>query len=561
MLKTKIVSGLEKPFLDDSIDNYEAISRISALRGERLTLEVLYTFIPDEDVLFRTGAVKDRFEVKLSGTLATHATLGQIKSVAVYKPRLKGVEDDGFLRTAPGIYPDLILPMTSDGAIRPEAYSLEALLIDIEIPRDDGSIVGENRLSVSFSSPKLGGKLLSTSEVNIEVINALIPEQELIYTQWFHYDSLAHYYNLPMWSERHWQIVENFARVAVKNGINMLLTPVFTPPLDTLRGGERLTTQLVGVEKRGNEYFFDYSLLDRFADMCNRIGIKYFEVSHLFTQGGAESSPKIMGYEDGEYKRLFGWETSSSDPEYRRFLTVFLKDLVGHMRLRGEDHRLTFHISDEPHEEHLERYGTAMQTVKDAVPGYRIMDAMSDFSFYSKGILKCPVVSTRNLKPFLDAGIKGLWTYYAGQAPSAGHLIAAPTCRTRSMGVKLYTHDIEGFLHWGYNFYNNCDSLYPINPFVEASGENWLPAGDAFSVYPARDGECHESLRLIGFKAGIDDLGALRLCESLVGREATLAAIEETLGYAVTYDTYIKTSGELLRLRRRINEIIKTAVS
>jgi len=558
MLNIKIVSGLEKPFLDEKIESYDSLDYISALRGERLTLQILYSYIPDEnDSICINDVLKDRFEVKLSGRLAKYARLHQIKSVPVYKPTLRTLNDEGLLRTTPGLYPDVLLPMTTDGAVRPNADSLEALLLDIEIPENDTGIIGEGDFIVSFYSPKLDGKRMATARVSIEVINAILPKQRLAYTQWFHYDSLAMYYNVPMWSERHWQIVEGFVKIAVKNGINMLLTPVFTPPLDTLKGGERLTAQLVRVERREGEYYFEYSLLDRFIDMCDRVGIEYFEISHLFTQGGAAHAPKIMGYENGEYKRFFGWETSSTDKEYHRFLRAFLSDFISHMKNRGDDKRCSFHISDEPTGEHIEIYKQATDVVKECVSDYKIMDAMSDFEFYSEGILGTPVVSIGRIEPFLEANVKGLWTYYCVQPLYAGHLIAAPSCRTRSIGMQLYSHNIAGFLHWGYNFYNNCDSLYPINPYLELSGEAWLPAGDAFSVYPARDGSCLESLRLISSKAGIDDMRALELCESLCGRESTLKAIEDTVGYPVVHNSYVHTAAELLSVREKINSMIK----
>lgn len=66
----------------------------------------------------------------------------------------------------------------------------------------------------------------------------------------------------------------------------MLLMPVFTLPLDTKVGGERPTTQLVGVEKTADGYVFDFSLVGRWLDMCARCGVKYHEISHLFTQWG-----------------------------------------------------------------------------------------------------------------------------------------------------------------------------------------------------------------------------------------------------------------------------------
>ena len=111
----------------------------------------------------------------------------------------------------------------------------------------------------------------------IEIIDAQLPEQTLKFTEWFYTDCLANYYDVPVWSEEHWAIIERFAAMAVKNGINMLLTPVFTPELDTYEGGERLTTQLVGINKNGERYTYSWRLLDRWIDMCDRVGIKYFE--------------------------------------------------------------------------------------------------------------------------------------------------------------------------------------------------------------------------------------------------------------------------------------------
>ena len=54
----------------------------------------------------------------------------------------------------------------------------------------------------------------------------------------------------------------------------MLLTPVFTPPLDTAVGGERRTVQLVDVKAEGNQYTFGFANLkvgEHVPEMWNRI--------------------------------------------------------------------------------------------------------------------------------------------------------------------------------------------------------------------------------------------------------------------------------------------------
>ena len=42
MIRTKIVSSLEKCFLDESIDKFEELKSISVLKNERLFVQLLY---------------------------------------------------------------------------------------------------------------------------------------------------------------------------------------------------------------------------------------------------------------------------------------------------------------------------------------------------------------------------------------------------------------------------------------------------------------------------------------------------------------------------------------
>ncbi len=83
--------------------------------------------------------------------------------------------------------------------------------------------------------------------MTLHVVPAALPKQRLLHTEWLHTDCLADYYQIAVFSPQYWQAVRNLVRNAVTNGVNMLLTPIFTPPLDTAIGGERTTVQLVGV--------------------------------------------------------------------------------------------------------------------------------------------------------------------------------------------------------------------------------------------------------------------------------------------------------------------------
>ena len=563
MFKTKIVSSLEKAFLDESIDKFESLERISALRGERISFQLLYTYELDEE----------KIELALctpiiSGPLAKYATVRNVTSVPVVKP-VRGAYDEefdgGYLRTTPGLYPDLLVPLTNLGRFRIMRGALDSLWIDIDIPKDF-ELTGEMLLTVrTEATPQyldMGARVIGEDSITIDVIDAVLPEQTLRFTQWFHCDSLAHYYRVPVWSEEHWRIVESFARAAVRNGINTLLTPVLTPALDTYIGGERLTTQLVGIKKTGNRYFFSWKLLDRWIDMCERVGIKYFEISHIATQGGAKHAPKVMATVDGEYKRIFGWETDSCGNEYLTFLRSMMKSLVNHMKKRGIDDRCVFHVADEPHKEHLPTYKKIKSAVAGILKGYTIMDALSDFQFWQDGVVKTPIPCCDHIQPFIDAGVPGLWTYYCcGQNYKVSNRYhSMPSARNRSIGMQMYKYKLVGFAHWGFNYYNNEESYDPINPYLDSCGEKWIPAGDAFTVYPAPDGTAYDSIRGMVFYEALEDMRAMQLCERYYSHEEVVKAIEEILGFELRFDTCVYTAKEMHAVRERINAMIKEKV-
>ena len=549
MLKVKTVSALEKAFADQKIEEFRELKKISALRGERVAFQILHI---DED----STTNHELATFTYGGELAKYATVRTVMSVPVMLAVYPTTKCDNFLRKAPGMYPDLLIPMHYENSLTVYPNALGAVYVEIDIP--DEGVVGECDFTAEISYAGKTENLTFT----VEVIDAKIPENELFVTQWFHCDCLAQYYNVPVWSEEHWRIVEAFVTVAVKNGINLLLTPVFTPPLDTKIGGERLTNQLVGITLEGGKYSFDFTLLTRWIEMCDRCGIKYFEIAHFFTQWGAKHAPKIMATVDGEYKKIFGWETDAHGDEYREFLNAFIPALLSFMKARGDDKRCLFHVSDEPTLPNLESYKQSKAMVADMLQGYTVMDALSNYDFYRDGIVTTPIPANNHIAPFIENKTPNLWTYYccAQYEGVSNRFLAMPGARTRSIGMQMYKYDIVGFLQWGYNFYNNRYSVNPINPYLDQSGDNFVPAGDMYSVYPAESGEAYESLRICTFFDALQDIAAMKLCEKYYNKEEIVDAIERVFGGEIRFDVCARESSQMHAVRECVNEMIKKKV-
>ena len=551
-MRIKTVSGLKKVFLDEDIVEKKQLLRGSCLKNECYHYEVLFDV--EEVVEYRIPAL-----LKVVSPISDCVKVRRLNHVPVQLATYGDYKDENYLRTKPGLYPDILQDIDLNNPLS-LANTLQTLYIEID---PDGKYeAGEYPIRIEFYDFNDKETLLGASDFTLEIIDAFLPEQELIVDQWFYCDCLQDYYETEMFDEKHWKIIENFMKTAVKRGLNMILTPVFTPPLDTHIGGERPTTQLVDVTVENGKYTFGFDKLKRWVELCNKVGFKYFEISHLFTQWGAKFCPKVMATVDGEYKKIFGWETSATGKEYTEFLQTFLPQLIAFMKsMDNADKRCYFHISDEPHPAHVEHYKAAKAVVKDVLEGYPIMDAMSIYGLYESGLVDVPVPCCDYIEPFLENKVKGLWTYYcSGQCVDVSNrFIAMPLSRTRIMGVQLYKFNIEGFLQWGYNYYNDQDSYCQINPFMCTDGDYFTQAGDEFSVYPGRFGQPIESVRLVTFHEAIQDHRALKLCESLIGREKTLELLGE--GKDMTFKKYPRHDSYLLEVRERLNNAIKQAVS
>jgi hypothetical protein len=266
-----------------------------------------------------------------------------------------------------------------------------------------------------------------------------------------------------------------------------------------------------------------------------------------------------MATVDGEYKKIFGWETDALSEKYREFLDAFVPELKAFLMKEGIFENCVFHVSDEPKEEHETQYRAVKEIMLKHLDGNYIIDALSAYSFYEKGIVSTPVVSTNHIHNFLDNGVKNLWAYYCTSQgiKVANRFMAMPSYRNRILGQQLYKSGVKGFLHWGFNFWFTQFSLKVLNPYADTSAGGAYQSGDAFVVYPLdEDGEVVCSLRLYVFNDGLQDMRALKLLEQLSDKQTVNELLSEIHGF----DEYPRNNQYILELREKVNQEIKKRV-
>lgn len=423
--------------------------------------------------------------------------------------------DKYYIHPAGDVYPDLLVKYDYINYLRPE----EPLTLYFEVPATDKK-PGKHAINITVA-----GKELSFI---LNVKKDELDDTDVMLTNWVHIDCICNYYRVKPFSREFYRIFDKFLASYVKMGNNMLLIPLFTPPLDTAVGGERLTTQLVNVIKDGDKYKFDLTELDKFIDFAAERGIKYFEFSHLFTQWGGEHCPKIMVKVGNKLVKEFGWENDSDSKEYLSFLKQFFKVFIPYVKDKGIFNNSFMHLTDEPHGKHVEKYEKLYKFIKKNNGGMRTIDALSQFEFASKGIVDMPAVAmnSKDLKLFDETSHMIYYCIGVDNKYLTNRYFYMPLFRSMVLGFDIFTNEAKGFLHWGYNFYNTQFSRSSVNPYADTTAGGGFAAGDSFLVYPGND-DVEYSLRYFAMMKAFELYRLLKTAERVVGRRKVLSVMKE----------------------------------
>lgn len=545
-ISVKQISSLEKVRRGDAAPKDE-IWRRTALAGERVSYQIHLR--SDTWLVLRP---------KVESPLSDCVRLYHVRDAQMDSPVGRDVPQDDYITLEPGLMPDILVPLeTTDFQMMSDAKG-HTLWVKVDLPKDTKP--GFYRIKVSFEGDNINGDPVCnfSQTLILEVLPAVVPEQRLIYTRWFYADCIAVAHNVEIFSEKHWELIDKYIAAAADVGINMILVPIHTPPLDTAIGTTRPCVQLVDITKEGDRYSFSFGKFKRFIDICKKHGIRYYEMAHLFSQWGAKCAPNIMVTENGKKDYLFGWHVASDSPEYTNFLPQYIAAVYEELETEGISQNTYFHISDEPTLSSMKKYQMAADIIRPLIHNSKTFDAISNYAFYENGLVECPVTLISHIHDFLEHDIPNQWVYYCCGPVSVypNSFIAMPSYRIRILGFLCYKYNIKGFLHWGFNYYNATCSRYPINPYLTTSGDTEYPSGDPFIVYPGED--CvYPSIRGEVTYEAIQDMDICFALEEKIGRDAVVQMIDEAAGGELRFDQYPRNKEFIENLRERMIAAIK----
>ena len=541
------VSSLDKVFPKDGPKILQ--SKASTMKNE--TFHFQASFYSDRIIIGNIQCISD---------LSEYITIRAVESIPAHFAKYEGLHDDYVIEEhgSGELFPDLLRPVYTDyECMRQKSWKTYWITVD----GSKGLPVGTHEIVLRLDEYKWGTDESSGNvyecKFTLEVIDDELPNMDdFLYTGWMHYDCICYQHKVEPYTDAFYKLLGAYVDSAVKHGMTMLYTPLFTPSLDTKIGTYRRNVQLVDVEVLADgTYKFGFEKAAYFMDFALAHGVKHFELCHIASQWGAKKAIGVYGKVNGKEERIFGWQTDADSPEYLAFLDSFFCAFSKFVEEKGYGDKLYFHISDEPQPNALERFQIIKNTFSKYFPNAEVMDALSDGEFSRSGIITKPFVCLSHYKENSSA-----WVYYCGCQRDnylTNRHLAMPSQRNRIFGAQLYRNGCKGFLHWGFNFYNTGGSRYPIDPYLITDAGGCFDGGDPFIVYPAENG-VNESLRHEVLGDAFADFRALRLLEKYVGREETIRFLDDE-GVKLGFSEYPRDAQWHHEFRFRLNEKIKKA--
>ena len=124
----KTMAMTEKCFPDERLEDKREYVKASMLRGERFSFQLGLQYA-------EACPAKTVAHLYVESSISDDISLQRIDYVPVRLPVNFGVDDGNYLRTAPGLYPDLLRPMTEKTRI-PVTEQLTSIWVDINAPAD-----------------------------------------------------------------------------------------------------------------------------------------------------------------------------------------------------------------------------------------------------------------------------------------------------------------------------------------------------------------------------------------------------------------------------------------
>lgn len=406
-----------------------------------------------------------------------------------------GLTPTDAIRPAPDYFPD---PLSNNRSVQVEKKTTQPIWITAYVPK--GSTAGKYNARVTVHTTQGDfetGILLEVCAVTIPETNKArlryMHQQQIINPWWLYsrkgfnpHDPIKICYGYERYTPEWWALLGDIATKMREHRQNVLYINTQALLLD---GGTE-------VDEKGI-FSFNWSRFDEYIQFFMKAGVvKELEGTHLTTIDYSRIKYDLsqMTFDTHLLRRgEKGMELASSlfdSEETQRWLSQYLPALINHLDEMDWTDIWFQHVADEANNDiQMRQYAFYLKELKKYNPRFKIGDPVGSAAYAKKNIeLGCntaiPVQSTFETERELFNQITGagsrvdVYNCCGPTGPWLNRFIDKPVWQMRTLAWLLYCWGVEGYLHWGYNFWNDWN----VDEFLEPREEE--VRGDHYSIYP-----------------------------------------------------------------------------
>ena len=357
------------------------------------------------------------------------------------------------------------------------------------------------------------GKNASPMELQIEVdvLNRTLPAPK----DWaFHLDlwqnpyAVARYYNVPLWSRQHFDIMKPLMQQLANAGQKVITASVMHHPWAG-QTEDPFDSMVFRMKKIDGSWVYDYTVFDRWVEFMMSLGIDRQINCYTLVPWALK-----FDYYDQATNRIRFVEAKPGEAAYEDYWFSFLKDFAGHLRQKGWFEKTTIAMD--------ERGKSMMQKAFDLIfradAGYKVSGAGDYY-------------------PEIEPKMYDLCLAYGHTLPDSvreerrrsGKLSTVYTCCIEAYpntftfsepgeASWLMWHAVaggyDGYLRWAYNSWTK-------DPLHDSRFRSWA-AGDCYLVYPGSS-----SIRMERLVEGIQDAEKIRILRKEFAENGEVAKLKK----------------------------------
>jgi hypothetical protein len=381
------------------------------------------------------------------------------------------------VRQAPARFPEYLM---NERQLDVKEKTWQSVWITVSIPEKVESGIYTGKVTVR------SGQESQSLPFSVTIFPLTLPvERHLDIVEWYNTDNFSRFHGIqeefsPAW----FAMLRKYADNMVKHRQNSF----------------RVDMDMIAIQQSGDSVFsFDFSRFDQIADVFwNTRKMDWMETGFLALRGKG-------GWSDTNFR----WkEFKIKNSETGEVITMPGKDVIpslvaafeAHLRQKGWLSKTWFHIQDEPAVHNALSWIEFSKFIHQYAPDLRRMDAIETTHLLND--IEIAVPKLDHFSTWYDKYKKWeqkgneLWFYTVGIYQGSlfpNKTIDVPLIDSRIMHWLNYKYDATGYLHWGWNQWNE-DPMKDVGMHI----------GDGWHVYPAKDGVLN-SLRWEEMRNGIQD--------------------------------------------------------